>query len=958
MLFRADHRKNSIGGPAAVTNGGNAMLVMRNYGYLGLQTVVDSKSSLARDRLVDFTGELQLRRRTDDETEEESAVSKKDPFVVNTPSWRSAYTAEPCIGGGRIRTKYSQPLDSEQEENSALYAQEVASVPIQLTPSVRSVTATVQQGNSRGKSAGHDIEPFYGTCFCNEMLFHPRLLHNCPRGNLVMKVELRELEWSQRCSSYLAHLPRCGPSIHNNRRGPFLVQSSLTSCAPRGSHPHFIDEFKLKLPLDLKPQQSDEFFRIYVLLFTVYKVKTTSKNKWKRAKNFFSSPSGAGEAAGDTDDTGKDSSSRSRLEQVACGFLPISTNFCIIDNGMHDVKVVYVSKPVTKDIVEQGLAESTALRLIDKAEGAETVASTHESIREDSTVDENMSIESGFSDRNQPETSTRTENSTASVSDMASVTEDSQSRRSRSASTLEQMSLSVRIVLHSSLHSPIEILTEFLDNESDSPRVNSIPGSPFLSTIKLGRKFILDNVQIRNHISRLDGEERLLEATIDITKHQMCSLAYSTSHLLRIMPVLWRHFILGTGMPDLHWANPAIAVPLRIHSFASILHLLGSVSLYMSKNGAQQLDGSSKWNVATTGRILALLFDEESLFGAQACELIDEKQFMLKGDGINGKTPSTASSESTRKKRHVRQVFEFGNSMFSDKGKDKDKNDGNASFDVTMTKSGTVALGPGIWEKKALVLGPSTDSDSSILLHGQSASTRSTKSDEKQNVGSSLDNTSKQSLKIDTKHDFQSALRAAAASADDFDKPSNSAESTENSAASAFLMAFADNSRTRHWMTAPLPLSTIREGEDRDGDDSEISEELGLSADTYGEIRADRSTDSKSSSKTLDSRLNDLLDNELIVSSTKKSVKQMRVPKTKRLQKVDETSASEQTFDSASTPSTSSNTDYACSSIPPSEQQIESAGTAFLDAIGKSLGIRYEISNWSVTLLLVGLYTH
>ena len=61
----AGHSETGVGGPAMVTNGRTAMLVMRNFGYLGLHTVVDEKSSLARGRLVDFTGELQLRRTFD-----------------------------------------------------------------------------------------------------------------------------------------------------------------------------------------------------------------------------------------------------------------------------------------------------------------------------------------------------------------------------------------------------------------------------------------------------------------------------------------------------------------------------------------------------------------------------------------------------------------------------------------------------------------------------------------------------------------------------------------------------------------------------------------------------------------------------------------------------------------------------------------------------------------------------
>jgi len=46
------------------------MLVMRNFGYLGLHSAVFSKGSLARDRLVDFSGELQIRREEDDHDED------------------------------------------------------------------------------------------------------------------------------------------------------------------------------------------------------------------------------------------------------------------------------------------------------------------------------------------------------------------------------------------------------------------------------------------------------------------------------------------------------------------------------------------------------------------------------------------------------------------------------------------------------------------------------------------------------------------------------------------------------------------------------------------------------------------------------------------------------------------------------------------------------------------------
>ena len=84
---RADHRASGIAGPAAVTNGGTAMLVMRNFGYLGLHSVVHSRSSLARDRLVDFTGEVQVRRRETEEVkeEEEELQRSESNTKVNKP---------------------------------------------------------------------------------------------------------------------------------------------------------------------------------------------------------------------------------------------------------------------------------------------------------------------------------------------------------------------------------------------------------------------------------------------------------------------------------------------------------------------------------------------------------------------------------------------------------------------------------------------------------------------------------------------------------------------------------------------------------------------------------------------------------------------------------------------------------------------------------------------------------
>ncbi len=226
------------------------MLVMRNFGYLGLHPVIDSKSSLARDRLVDFTGEVQVRRKTEVERDDNpsmAAPEQTEGFKTMLPDFHPEYVAEPTVNGGRFVE--ASPPSSLELGSTKSYAQELLPLPLQISPSLL-ISSGMAPGLGRGQTNQDDMEPFYHTSFCNELLCHPRILHNCPKGNVVVKVELREVEWVEEHSCYVAHLPSCGPSIHNTRRGPFLVQSAFSSCTSRRSH-QFMDEFKLKLPLDL-----------------------------------------------------------------------------------------------------------------------------------------------------------------------------------------------------------------------------------------------------------------------------------------------------------------------------------------------------------------------------------------------------------------------------------------------------------------------------------------------------------------------------------------------------------------------------------------------------------------------------------------------------------------------------------------------------------------------------------
>lgn len=342
-------------GAAPVTNGGTAMLVMRNFGYLGLHPVIDTKSSLARERLVDFTGEVQVRRKSEGESSEDTLRLKpeqSDGYKVVLPDWHPQYVAEPTTNGGRY--VYGDSLSTGK-----LYAQELLPLPLHVAPSSRS-----SPGTGRINFNNDDIDPFYNTSFCNELLCLPRIVHNCGKGNLVLKVELREVEWKNEVKGYLAHLPSCGPSIHNIRRGAYLVQSAVSSCSSRRSH-QFMDEFKIRLPLDLRPMKRDGTTTNLSIVFTLYKIKlgTSSKGRWKRGAKLLFGSSSASDTSTFADE--HHVSGNTKLEHVACGFLPINEQSCLIENGIHDVRIAYKACPISEEMITNGLGDSRSFVLKD-----------------------------------------------------------------------------------------------------------------------------------------------------------------------------------------------------------------------------------------------------------------------------------------------------------------------------------------------------------------------------------------------------------------------------------------------------------------------------------------------------------------------------------------------------------------------------------------------------------------
>jgi C2 domain in Dock180 and Zizimin proteins len=419
-----------------VTNGGTAMLVMRNFGYLGLHHVVNNKSSLARHRLVDFSGELQVRRRTtEDPNDKREKRRDSDNYRVKLPPWHPSYVAEPVENGGRIDDSVkAYDVDCTALDASQLYAQELAPLPLMLAP-VSTFSTGPQAGMAPARSTYEDIEPFYQTIFSNEMICHPRILHNCKPGHYSVKIELREIEWNESLKAYLAHLPRPGinPCIHNPRRGPFLVKSALTSCTAETGEHHFIDEFKIKLPLDLTSKDPDGENVMLSLFFTVYRIKSHNKSKWKRgAKMLF------GTSLLDSLRNGDENNITGRVKPVACGFLPIAPQSYLLDDGIHDVRVAYIAQSPPAEFCSMP-NHKNSLMLVEREINKSSLGNL---FSRESAVDESVVDNTAFDNRlHDVESSVQTDDSSTDFQS----TDDAfiRGEKNAGASDMEHVSLSV-----------------------------------------------------------------------------------------------------------------------------------------------------------------------------------------------------------------------------------------------------------------------------------------------------------------------------------------------------------------------------------------------------------------------------------------------------------------------------------------------------------------------------------
>ena len=325
------------------------MLFMRNFGYLGLHSAIHASSTLARSRVVDFTGDLQVRRRYSDET---CDLNDNDSRVCVAPSWHTDFVGEPTVNGGRNPFGTDKHLESRKNKsnNPAYYVQEVAPLPLSITqPATRSTRipgGTANAANDLASSRGSDAELYFYTSLCNEFICQPRILHQlgCVKRNVTIKIEVRRLKFCERLHSFIATLPRSGPSLHNTRRGSFLVNELFTACAYHCLDPHFLDEFKIKLPFMYSGSSSEGKL---VALFYVYNVSVKEKKRRFFRRNHEVH-------AEDTSDDGTErKSAMSPLELLGCGYLPLFTDGdvpCLISNGLHDVKLKYMPKPLLSPI--------------------------------------------------------------------------------------------------------------------------------------------------------------------------------------------------------------------------------------------------------------------------------------------------------------------------------------------------------------------------------------------------------------------------------------------------------------------------------------------------------------------------------------------------------------------------------------------------------------------------------
>lgn len=384
--------------------------------------------------------------------------------------------------------------------------------------------------------------------------------------------------------------------------------------------------------------------------------------------------------------------------------------------------------------------------------------------------------------------------------------------------------------------------------------------------------------------------QKVLNASIDLTKPGLCSSSSLAHHSLRVVEQLLTVIVYGTGEPSLLWANPAMMLPLRMHAFGTLLHFLHNVSSHLSRFGLKQLDGKTKWNVATFGTIISALFDEQTLFasnGVAAVEPLNLEMWDPNHGRQGGKQldrPTLAKRQSSgSRRRHARSdsdsLIFSSESIFAAVVKGEESPSPAALSSVPIHGGGYDVL-------------QEEGAKGDIFASLTYAETAPTPSFEDSTV-------------LWTDQQLKSAHHFPTLSL------TRNGEDPLQLLAGAGFGGSSSNSGRRKFMTLPAnALATIRE--DNDGNLTSSRKETPISA-----LNAPSS-----------------LDHELVRRETIGPVRQMRVPKLGKVLPAP---------GYASVPSPSnelSSKSGRGSEVLTVDDEIELAGTAFLDVLGESLGYK------------------
>ena len=858
------------------------MLVMRNFGYLGLHSTISSKSKLARDRLVDFTGDVQVRRKRKDES---SYVPDDDcGRVAVMQKWHDDFIAEPTTNGGRSDVDIPDPSS---------YAQEVAS--ITLLP--------IAQPDPRKPKQLKMRSSFY-TTICNELILRPTNLQNCSKRNITVKVEIVRLLFREDVGALVAIPVRS--CIHNSRRGPYLVKEAYTACAYHKTDPYFLDEMKIKLPLTkLKSREHG----ILVALFTAYHVSVKGKKKWTLKAS-----------AGTMDDPS------STLEQIGCGYLSLSVGeekTYLIADEVHSLHMKYKATPLSSDHIKAGqrsLPEGTKLLEIllptpDEGKRLSSQSTTESKEGKSCSIDEFLQSSVNGLDIASTQSSMSSISESVQTSDglMPKSRKASKDQRSKQANHVN-MYLNVRTISLSSIHPQNGALEEFFNNMPKAPRC--LQGMEFCGVWKERgdeMKNRLDQIQ-QNFEQTEPNDTRLLQSVIEISKSSSCPQPQLTAHFVRISFQLWRSLVAGSGKPALAYANPAMSLPLRLHSFSTLLHVLNSVSSHLAKSEFTECDGSQKWSLTTMSRVVAILFDEESI-------LLDQNGLPLERCNdvfVDDEEPGTGKREesSADKSNDMKGLGIKSNngmafnglgavsprpSLFLHSPRPSSSSLHNLDIEYVTTDTSS--------PETQSNLSPSSTQDDILLkgVSGKPAPLR-TRSFSAPNAAPNA-----KQLKVDTKSDFQFALTAGASS------PSNTGIVSPFGA-----LPFGPAANRRKWLGASASLATI--SEDHDKIDEKVDKENGMGQ-------------SVTSSDNVGDPVLDIIDTEIVLNSSKPTkVKQMRVPKIQRSIEPEEDKQDKKTIETSEDANSVGSDSVQSSKTVPNMDEIETAGTAFLDSIGESYG--------------------